>query len=84
MRRLKTDDAAVRAGRNIAVTDCVACHVVSGDSAPSPVLGSGIPGFQEIANRPDTSVDSLRAAMKVARWHDPAMAAALLPMSRHL
>ena len=61
---------------------CVACHVVSPDQAIEPVLGQGIPSFQEVANRPDTTVDSLRAAMKVARWHDPIMAATLLPMSR--
>jgi hypothetical protein len=55
---------------------------VSADQAVKPVLGPGIPSFQEIANRADITVDSLRAAMKVARWHDPGMAATLLPMSR--
>jgi mono/diheme cytochrome c family protein len=76
------DVSVIRAGRNIAMTTCVACHVVSPDQTVKPVLGPGIPSFQEIANRPDTTVDSLRAAMKVARWHDPGMAATLLPMSR--
>jgi mono/diheme cytochrome c family protein len=78
----EADASAIRAGRNIAMTTCVSCHVVSPDQAVKPVLGPGIPSFQEVANRPDTTVDSLRAAMKVARWHDPAMAATLLPMSR--
>ena len=77
-----SEEAAIRAGRTIAVTACIACHAVSRDQAVKPVLGPGIPSFDEIANRPDTTVDSLRAAMKVARWHNPAMAAALLPMSR--
>ena len=75
-------DATIRAGRNIVVTDCIACHVVPGGQAPKPVLGTNVPSFQEIANRPDATVESLRAAMKMARWHDPTMTAALLPMSR--
>jgi mono/diheme cytochrome c family protein len=78
----QSDDSAIRAGHNIAMTTCIACHVASPNQSIEPVLGPGIPSFQEVANRPDTTVDSLRAAMKVARWHDPGMAATLLPMSR--
>jgi mono/diheme cytochrome c family protein len=78
----QSDDKATRAGYNVAVTTCVACHVVSSDQTLKPVLGPGIPSFQEIANRPGTSITSLTEAMKVARWHDPGMAATLLPMSR--
>jgi len=78
----QSDDRVIRAGYNVAVTTCVACHVVSSDQALKPVLGPGIPSFHEIANRPDTTVASLIEAMKVARWHDPGMAATLLPMSR--
>ena len=78
----QSDEVAIRAGRNIAVTTCIACHVVSQDQAIKPVLGPGIPSFEEIARRPDITVDSLRASMKVARWHDPGIAATLLPMSR--
>jgi mono/diheme cytochrome c family protein len=77
-----SDESALRAGRNIAVTACVACHVVSPNQAAKPVLGPGIPSFEEIANRPDTTAESLRDAMKVARWHEPGIAATLLPMSR--
>ena len=76
------EETAIRAGKTIAVTACIACHVVSRDQEVKPVLGPGIPSFEEIANRPGTTVDSLRAAMKVAKWHDPAMAATLLQMSR--
>ena len=78
----RSDDIAIRSGRNIAVTTCVACHIVSRDQAVKPVLGPGIPSFEEIANRPDITVDSLSVSMKVARWHDPAIAPTLLPMSR--
>jgi mono/diheme cytochrome c family protein len=77
-----SDERAIRAGRNVALTTCIACHVVSRDQAIKPVLGPGIPSFEEIANRPESTVDSLREAMKVARWHDPGLAATLLPMSR--
>jgi mono/diheme cytochrome c family protein len=77
-----SEASAIRAGQMIAVTSCISCHVVSRDQTLQPVLGPGIPSFEEIANRPDATADSLQAAMKVARWHDPGMAATLLPMSR--
>ena len=72
---------AVRAGHTIAVTTCISCHVVSRNQQLEPVLGPGIPSFESIANRPDATVDTLSAAMKVARWHDPGMTQRLLPMS---
>ena len=75
------DQNAIRAGHSIAVTTCISCHVVSPDQSLKPVLGPGIPSFAEIANRPGTNIESLTAAMKVARWHDPGMAPTLLPMS---
>ena len=78
----RSNDRVIRAGYNVAMTTCIACHVVSSDQTLKPVLGPGIPSFHEIANRSDTTVDSLREAMKVARWHDPGMTATLLPMSR--
>src|SRR5215510_560657 len=74
--------SAIRAGHTIAVTTCIACHVVSPDQTLQPVLGPGIPSFKDIANRRDVTPESLQRAMKVARWHDPGMAATLLPMSR--
>ena len=72
---------AVRAGHTIAVTACISCHVVSRNQALEPVLGPGVPSFEEISNRPNVTVESLSAAMKVARWHDPGMTQRLLPMS---
>jgi cytochrome c553 len=60
---------------------CIACHVVSRDQTLQPVLGPAIPSFEEIANRPETTMNSLQAGMKTARWHDPNMTARLLPMS---
>jgi len=74
--------AAIRAGHNIAIGNCVGCHVVSPGQTLQPVLGPGIPSFEEIANRPGASAQTLQAAMKNARWHEPGAAATLLPMSR--
>jgi cytochrome c2 len=70
------------AGRNIATTKCIACHVVTPGQALPPVLGPGIPTFAEIANRPNATAESLSQAMKTARWHDYALPSTLLPMSR--
>ena len=80
--RSPSEASSIRAGHTIAVTACIACHVVSHDQSLQPVLGPGIPSFEEIANRETTTIETLQAAMKVARWHDPGMAARLLPMSR--
>jgi mono/diheme cytochrome c family protein len=78
----RPDESTIRAGHSIAVTTCISCHIVSPDQSITPVLGPGIPSFAEIANRPDATADTLAAAMKVARWHDPAMSPNLLPMGR--
>ena len=73
---------AIRAGRNIAMTKCIACHLVSPNQTLPPVLGPGIPSFIEIADRPDSTATSLSQSMKTARWHDYALPSTLLPMSR--
>jgi mono/diheme cytochrome c family protein len=73
---------AIRAGRNIAMTKCIACHLVSPNQPLAPVLGPGIPSFPEIANRPDATAMSLGQSMQTARWHDYALPSTLLPMSR--
>jgi mono/diheme cytochrome c family protein len=76
------DASAIRAGRNVAVTKCIACHMVSPNPPIQPVLGPGIPSFEEIANRPGTTAESLRADIKNANWHDRAMPTTLLQMNR--
>ena len=77
----RPDAAAIRAGRNLATSVCFACHVVSPNQAVAPVMGPGIPGFQEIANRSGVTADLLTERMKSARWHDASLAPTLLPMS---
>ena len=82
-RNTAPDDAtAIRAGREIAVTRCISCHVVSEDQALAPVVGLNVPSFAEIANTPGKTYQSLVDSMRTARWHDDAMPAQLLPMSR--
>jgi mono/diheme cytochrome c family protein len=78
----RPDAAAIRAGHNLATSVCFACHVVSPNQTTVPVMGPGIPGFQEIANRPGITADALTERMKSARWHDAALPPTLLPMSR--
>src|SRR5437763_811388 len=77
----QTDLPAIRAGRNLASTVCFACHVVSANQPLEPVMGPGIPSFQEIANRSGVSAEWLIDRMTEARWHDSAFAATRLPMS---
>jgi mono/diheme cytochrome c family protein len=52
-------DATVR-GRAIALSVCSACHVVAADQPHAPTLRRPGPSFQTIANRPTTTVDTLR------------------------
>jgi mono/diheme cytochrome c family protein len=77
-----SDEAAIRAGHDLAIGNCIACHEVAPGQTVKPVLGPGIPSFETIANRPGASAESLQESMKSARWHGPSMAATLLPMSR--
>jgi len=81
MAQAQTAQSAVRAGRDIAVTQCFVCHAIARDEAKPPVIISAAPGFVDLANRPGMSTDHLVARMKTARWHDDAMAGHLLPMS---
>ena len=53
-----------RAGYEIAVTTCVACHIVTPDQDIQPVDGGKSPSFQEIANRPNVTLDSLAQSTK--------------------
>ena len=75
----QSDAAAIRAGKNIAVTSCVACHVVSPGQTVLPVLGTGA-SFADIANRSDSTPNSLSAAMLSSKAHDPGKTGTLLPM----
>ena len=75
------DGSTIRAGHNLATSVCFACHVISPDQPMPPVMGPGIPSFQEIANRPGVTAEALVQSMKSAVWHDRALPAQRLPMS---
>jgi mono/diheme cytochrome c family protein len=77
------DAATIRAGRSLATSKCFACHDVSPGRAPPPMPGPGvpIPGFQEIANRPNVTAEWLTDRMGTATWHIPALPQRRLPMS---
>jgi mono/diheme cytochrome c family protein len=47
------------AGRELALDACTGCHIVSDDQRFPPLL-TGVPGFREIANRPNVTAASLR------------------------
>ena len=76
------DPAAIRAGHNLATSVCFACHVISPDQPMPPVMGPGIPSFEEIANRPGVTAEWLTQRMKTATWHDPTLPPTKLPMSK--
>ena len=77
------DAATIRAGRNLATSKCFACHDVSPGRAPTPLSAPGvpIPGFREIANRPDVTAEWLIERMGAATWHIPALPRRRLPMA---
>jgi hypothetical protein len=58
------DGSEIRAGYDIAVTRCVACHIVSPDQSIQPVDGGKVPSFLKIANRPKVTLDSLANSTK--------------------
>jgi cytochrome c553 len=56
------ENPITRAGKDVAVTTCVACHVVSTQQDVPPVDGPA-PSFEAIANRPEMKDGTLVAFM---------------------
>jgi cytochrome c1 len=54
-------DQRVGAGRTLAIKICSACHLVSADQPFAPILRRPGPEFRTIANRPNTTAQSLHA-----------------------
>jgi cytochrome c1 len=50
----------VRAGRTLSLKVCTACHVVSPEQDMPPILRPPAPSFRAIANRRNTSEESVR------------------------
>lgn len=56
-----TPRGATQEGRRLALGKCDACHVVAADQQYLPLLPHYAPTFFDVANRPDTSAESLEA-----------------------
>ena len=50
----------VSKGRHLAIMLCTECHLVAPDQPYAPTLSPPAPSFVSIAQRPSTTVDSLR------------------------
>jgi len=77
-----SNEAAIRGGMTVANTICIACHVVSPNQTIKPIYRDPPPSFQDIANQPGTTAQSLRTRMSDAAWHDYAVPRNLTPMAR--
>jgi mono/diheme cytochrome c family protein len=60
--------ADVRSGYRIAQAICSTCHIVQPAQARPPVLVQPGPTFMEIANRPDSTPESLRNFISSTGW----------------
>jgi mono/diheme cytochrome c family protein len=61
-------DPVLARGEEIARQVCSACHVVAGDQEFPPLLHSREPSFGEIANRPNTTQESIRTFITTTHW----------------
>lgn len=60
----------VAAGRQLALLVCSVCHVVAPDQKFEPRLDQHTPSFEEIANNPSTSAESLRQFITTTHWDE--------------
>jgi mono/diheme cytochrome c family protein len=77
----QSDASSLRAGRAIATSTCIVCHVLFPDQAIKPLYGGKAPSFEELANRPATSRASLLAFLNSPHWNDPALPKKPAPMA---
>jgi mono/diheme cytochrome c family protein len=52
---------SAQAGRTFALHNCDACHIVAANQDLRPLSGNYAPSFIDIAKKPSTTADSLRA-----------------------
>ena len=55
-----SEEAGVSQGRHLALLACSPCHVVAIDQEARPILRDPAPSFDLIANKPETTEESLR------------------------
>ena len=60
--------AGVKRGEHLAREVCSACHTVASDQEFPPLLVHPAPPFEEIANRPTTTEESLRRFISSTHW----------------
>lgn len=53
-------DPVLKSGEDLARRSCSACHVVAADQEIPPLLKPPATSFEEIANRPETTVATVR------------------------
>lgn len=63
-------EGALKRGEHDARLICTACHVVAKDQQFPPLLQPPAPSFEEIANRPGTTVDSVRRFVTHTHWDE--------------
>lgn len=61
-------DRVLAHGEHLARMQCSACHVVASNQEIPPLRQLPTPSFQEIANRPDTTQQSLQHFIAVTHW----------------
>jgi mono/diheme cytochrome c family protein len=57
-------------GERLAQEVCSACHVVAHKQERAPILKDGAPSFCEIANRPQTTAQSVAHFVLTTHWDD--------------
>jgi mono/diheme cytochrome c family protein len=62
-----TQRSAAHEGRRFALSKCDVCHIVAADQEYRPLLSNYAPSFYDVANRPNTTAESLEAFL--ARPH---------------
>ena len=62
--------ASVAAGREIALNVCSACHRVAAKQDIDPILQQPVPSFQDIADNPATTAQSLRHDITTTHWDE--------------
>lgn len=60
----------IAAGRQIAMDICSACHTVAPQQPFPPLLEQHVPSFQDIADNPKTTVQSLRRYITTTHWDE--------------
>jgi mono/diheme cytochrome c family protein len=61
----------VKRGRSLALVACTYCHVVEDNQEVKPVINMRLPTFQEIADYPDTTAQSLRVFLHTTHTDKP-------------